>query len=587
MQPQRLCAMPRAVLGANRSRQTLLVRASTMAPRMPNNSNEESNKELGGFNASMGVPNTTMARGGGGGDMGSGSSLGATMERSRMNFVMPTPVVQGPKLDDGGSGGDIGKINRNGGGGGDGGGDDDDYFGEGEDGDGDGEGEARDGFFRIAIPESYDKFSIGAVLAEWMKTVQDLPAILRQAVTMGLFSSAQLVRFFAMDVRPNVTRTISRRLPPSVAREFVGRLMADPGFVQKLVLESSFSALASLAYEYRLRGDKFKGEIDLALINTFGMAAATAATVWLLAPSRSFGSIQKFPWQQMIEGLPNCVFDSSGPLRTFTKQARAAGFCAKMAELSAVGALTGTATALLAQAAVAVRQRSDPEFQPSTPVPSIGRSSAGLAAFFALNANVRYQLIGGLDRFLFDRTNFLWTYVGLSGAARLISNQVGELSRPWWQGLPAPSTLARAEAAYVPMPRKVRKKVSKKVPRSRLLQQQQQQALAIDQAQLEAAAPSMMVAAAVALDGAELQESLEALQPSAASSYVQGDAADVQYASQPQPQQPHGGSDAAGAGLSQGLDGLERQQLQAGATESDVGTEERREAAAAPAYMRQ
>jgi hypothetical protein len=105
------------------------------------------------------------------------------------------------------------------GGGGDGGGDDDDdYFNEGDDdGDGEGgEGSASTGFFRAVIPESYDKFSIGAVFAEWMRTVQELPAILRQAVTMGLFSSAQLVRFFSMDVRPSVTRAVSRRLPPTV-----------------------------------------------------------------------------------------------------------------------------------------------------------------------------------------------------------------------------------------------------------------------------------------------------------------------------------------------------------------------------------
>jgi hypothetical protein len=56
----------------------------------------------------LSVPKVTMA----GPSFGAGGS--ATMERSRMNFVMPTPVVQGPKLDDGGDGGDIGKINRNG-----------------------------------------------------------------------------------------------------------------------------------------------------------------------------------------------------------------------------------------------------------------------------------------------------------------------------------------------------------------------------------------------------------------------------------------------------------------------------------------
>lgn len=162
----------------------------------------------------------------------------------------------------------------------------------------------------------------------------------------------------------------------------------------------------------------------------------------------------------MLDGLPNCVFDASGPLRQYTKQARAAGFFAKMAELSGVGVLTGTATSLLSSAAVAIRKRANPEWEPSVAVPDVGRSSGGLAAYFALNANVRYQLLGGLDRFLFDRTNFLWTYLAMSGAARVVSNQVGELSRPWWQGLPSPSTLAAR-----PMVRRIRKKVSKKVPR--------------------------------------------------------------------------------------------------------------------------
>lgn len=39
---------------------------------------------------------------------------------------------------------------------------------------------------------------------------------------------------------------------------------------------------------------------------------------------------------QMLDRLPNCVFDVSGPLRQYTKQARAVGFMAKMAELSMV-----------------------------------------------------------------------------------------------------------------------------------------------------------------------------------------------------------------------------------------------------------
>ena len=75
--------------------------------------------------------------------------------------------------------------------------------------------------------------------------------------------------------------------------------MADPAFVQKMVLESSMAAAFSLYYEYRVRGDKFVKEIDLALINTLGMAVATGASTWLVAPSRSYGSVHKFGWQQV------------------------------------------------------------------------------------------------------------------------------------------------------------------------------------------------------------------------------------------------------------------------------------------------
>lgn len=177
----------------------------------------------GSFNAAfMAVPNVTMAKGGGGGgkDMGSGGSLSMTVERSKLQFVMPTPPQQAPKLDDGGSGGDNGKNIHNGGGGGDGGdGDDDDYFGGEGDGDGDGQGGGGgggDGFFRTALPELYDRLTLQAVLQEWYKTIAELPLFIRRAVEMGLFSSAQLVRFLSMDVRPNVTRTVSRTLPSEV-----------------------------------------------------------------------------------------------------------------------------------------------------------------------------------------------------------------------------------------------------------------------------------------------------------------------------------------------------------------------------------
>jgi hypothetical protein len=445
------------------SRRQLAIRASGQGVAHPGEEAQQGDTQQG-FNVTMSVPNVTMAKGGGGGgNMGSGSSLSMVMERSKLEFVMPTPPQQAPKLDDGGSGGDDGKHNHNGGGGGDGGdGDDDDYFGEG-DGEGDGQGGGGgggDGFFRTALPQLYDRLTIAAVLQEWYKTVVELPLFIRRAVEMGLFSSAQLVRFLSMDVRPNVARSVSRTLPAEWARGFVGRLMADPAFVQKLVFEQLMAFSASMYYEWRVRGDQFKKELDFALINSMGMMAAVGATVWITAPSRAYGAVHKFPWQQMLANLPHCVFDASGPLRHYTNTARLGGFFASMAQLSAVGAIAGGATAVASQAAVKVHEAMDPEYQgPSVPLADAARSSAGLGAFFAVNANTRYQLLGGMDRYLFNHTNFLWTYMGFSLLSRGLFTAAGEASRPWWQGLS--TDVAASHVAAAKKVRRVRRKVNK------------------------------------------------------------------------------------------------------------------------------
>ena len=92
-------------------------------------------------------------------------------------------------------------------------GDDDDYFNfDDEGGDGDG-----DRFFRTVIKQLYTPEAINAVLQEWFRTLATLPAIIRQSVELGLFSSAQLVRFLSMDVRPGMTRAVTRSLPPAVS----------------------------------------------------------------------------------------------------------------------------------------------------------------------------------------------------------------------------------------------------------------------------------------------------------------------------------------------------------------------------------
>ena len=391
----------------------------------------------GTFHLNLSVPTTGMAKG-----LGS-SGRGATMERSKLS-TNQKQASSAPKLDDGMGGGGIGKGIFNGGGGDGGDGDDDDYFNEFGDGDGEGEG---DGFFRRVFDELYDAKAIAAVLQEWYKTMADLPLILRQAAQMGLFSSAALVRFMSMDVRPNVTRFVTRSLPAPVSREVVGRLMADPAFMQKMMLEQMITISCSLVYEARVRGDNFWKELDLVALNTLTLAAANAAVIYLVAPTRAAPAPARHEWQNMLAKLPNNVFEGTTPLKAYSTNSRVASLFVKTAELCGVGMLAGAAQSALAQAAVAIRKASDPAFEPSMPVPSVKQSALGLGASLGIFANLRYQTISGFDRYLFDHANFLWSYLTLSGLLRTASTFIGDQTRVYLQGLPAPAPVAVASSS--------------------------------------------------------------------------------------------------------------------------------------------
>lgn len=166
---------------------------------------ERAGQSHSNFGSNVSIPTTCMAK-------GLGSFGGATLERSKLDTHKEVKT-QEPRVDNSGGGGNNGKNIFNGGGGDGDDGDDDDYFDEFGDGDGDGDS---DDFFRTVVQQLYTKEAIDAVLQEWFRTVADLPAIIRQSVAMGLFSSAQLVRFLSMDVRPNVTRAVTRTMPPAV-----------------------------------------------------------------------------------------------------------------------------------------------------------------------------------------------------------------------------------------------------------------------------------------------------------------------------------------------------------------------------------
>jgi len=305
----------------------------------------------------------------------------------------------------------------------------DDYFGDFEEGDEGDEG----GLFRrrTIFGELFDKKFVDAVLQEWYKTIANLPAGLRQAYEMGLVSSAQMVRFLEINARPTAIRKISRSLPQHMSRAFIGRMLADPSFVYKMLLEQVTTIGCSVWWEFTTRKERIKQEWDLALINILTVSACNAIVVWSSAPCRSYGNTFRFDLQNTLQKLPNNVFEKSYPMREFDMQKRVQSFFYKAAELCLVGTVAGTIQGSVSKISSSKKERL------SVAVPTVSSNALGYGAFLGLYANLRYQLLCGIDRAMFYHFDVIGVGLFFTTALRVMNVKLGETSRLAWLGIEA------------------------------------------------------------------------------------------------------------------------------------------------------
>ncbi|XP_066358623.1 protein RETICULATA-RELATED 1, chloroplastic-like [Miscanthus floridulus] len=349
-----------------------------------------------------------------------------TLEKAKLDLSQRRKKIM-PELATGGGGGDIGKrIGHGGGDGGDDDGDDDDYFDDFDDGE-----EEEGGLFRrrIVVQELFNREFVEAVLQEWCKTMSNLPAGLRQACEMGLVSSAQMVCYLSIFARPTNTRSLSRALPGWLSRGLVGRTLADPSFPHKMALEFMATFSSSIWWEINIRKERFGQEWDLVIVNALTASCCNLMVIGLLAPCRSYGSTSRFDFQNAIEKLPNNIFEKSYPLREFDLPKRISAFFYKAAEFSLVGFVAGSVQGGMSKVLSARKER-----RLSVTIPSISANALGYGALLALYANLRYQLLCGLDQYMVKRFDVLGVAIFFSTAARLMNIQIGEASRRTWLG---------------------------------------------------------------------------------------------------------------------------------------------------------
>ena len=225
-----------------------------------------------------------------------------------------------------------------------------------------------------------------------------------------------MYRLLLAESRPSLMRSALRGLPEGAQRALAGRLLADPAFLHKLAAEQALTVGFSLYSEIKKRGEDFRDELGLVAANTLALCATNAALVWLVAPARVFGG------SNLLERLPNNVFQRAGPLHQYTASSRAAGLIVRGAQATAVGAAAGGAAALAGRAA-----ESSMDYEASVPAPAPAEGALDFARFTALSAHLRYQALGGLERLISFSCGNSRLALALAFGARAVNQGAGAL----------------------------------------------------------------------------------------------------------------------------------------------------------------
>jgi len=170
----------------------------------------------------------------------------------------------------------------------------------------------------------------------------------------------------------------------------------------------------------------------LALINVLTASTCNAVVVWSLDPCRSYGNTFRFDLQNTLQKLPNNIFEKSYPLREFDLQKRVHSFFYKATELCLVGMTAGAAQGALSN--LCASKKKD---RLSVTVPSVSSNALGYGAFLGIYANLRYQLLCGVDKALINHFDVISVGLFISTALRMSNVLLAERSRLAWLGIEA------------------------------------------------------------------------------------------------------------------------------------------------------
>lgn len=215
-----------------------------------------------------------------------------------------------------------------------------------------------------------------------------------------------------------------------LARGLQGRLLADPGFAYKMAVQLGLDAAIIVGVNYWGGRAKFWREIEFTICQLSISLMSDFALVYLLAPTAFVAPAAPGSLAAALARLPAYAFMPSPPGGpAFSLGQRCAALAFKGLQYGAVGVAMGALGTACVHGLLALRERSDPNFQPPARVQSVAGVATLWAAYMATSANLRFNAVNLAEELLFGMS----PAAGRAGsiALRLANNWAGAAQWVW------------------------------------------------------------------------------------------------------------------------------------------------------------
>jgi len=186
------------------------------------------------------------------------------------------------------------------------------------------------------------------------------------------------------------------------------RVLADPGFAFKLVVELGIGIFTKSAAELGKRKERFSEELDFVTANVLMALFADFMLVYIPAPSIS-RSVSTTLAPRLPLGLaavhewfrkcPSNAFQKVPKLSlstSFTLAQRGGSVLYNGVRLLGVGFAASFVATLITNSLILIRKEIDKSFVPQNQSAPLLQTSACYASYMALSSNLRYQIVGGV-----------------------------------------------------------------------------------------------------------------------------------------------------------------------------------------------